>query len=344
MGNKVKENRSIGLFILFKVLSNIFWGMLFFSIFLGGLVVLFSAIFGIYNLIYTVFIILFYRNWIEDINLICDGDGQHTTEVLKYYLLNLVTFGIYTYFWEYSLQNRLKGNAPRYNVIISESGSTILLWDLLGGLLLGIGPLISLHIMFESTNRLAFAYNQNYEGVSPAAVAVNSMIAPPLRQEVMPIESPMIAPLVRQEVTPMEPPMITPPAGQEVTPVGTLPVRQVVSPMSPPPMQSPQHLPMGQVKCIKGIAAGQGFRLPANARVVIGKNPSKATLVINESYVSNVHCTIQYNAGNNTYIVTDHSTNGTFANGIRLQKEVPMAYPAGTVLMLVNKNIEIKLG
>ncbi len=344
MGNKVKENRSIGLFILFKVLSDISLGILFFSIFFGALVVLFSIICGIYNLIYTVFIILFYRSWIEDINLICDGDGQHTAEVLKYYLLNLVTFGIYSYFWEYNLQNRLKSNASRYNVVISESGSTVLLWDLLGAFLLGIGPLISLHIMFESTNRLAFAYNQNYGGVSPAAMAVNPMIASSVKQEVTPMELPMIAPPAKQEVTPMEPPMITPPAKQGVAPVGTSPVRQAVSSMSPPQMPSPQHLPMGQVKCIKGTAAGQGFRIPANARVVVGKNPSKATLVINESYISNVHCTIQYNAGNNTYIVTDYSTNGTFANGIRLQKGVPMAYPAGTVLMLVNKNIEIKLG
>lgn len=300
MDNRVNENRSIGWFILFKVLSDVFLGMLVFSLFFGALVVLFSVILGIYNLIYTLFIILFYRGWIEDINLICNGDGKHTTEILKYYLLSIVTFGIYTYFWEYSLQNRLESNASRYNVVITENGSTVLLWDLLGGFLLGIGPLISLHIMFESSNKLAHAYNQNSGRVAP-----------------QPMPAPQPQPLPQPQPMPQPQP-------------------------SPQPM--PQSNTMGQVRCIKGMAAGQGFRLPPNRKIVIGKNPSKATLVINESYVSNVHCTIQYNAGNNTYIVTDHSTNGTYVNGIKLQKDVPMAYPAGTVLMLVNSNIEIKLG
>lgn len=101
---------------------------------------------------------------------------------------------------------------------------------------------------------------------------------------------------------------------------------------------------MGQVKCIKGVAAGQGFSLPEDRKVVVGKSNQNANLIISHPNVSNVHCSIRYRAASNTYIVKDHSMNGTFVNGVRMQKDVPMEYPAGTVLQLADGSNEIKLG
>jgi pSer/pThr/pTyr-binding forkhead associated (FHA) protein len=101
---------------------------------------------------------------------------------------------------------------------------------------------------------------------------------------------------------------------------------------------------MGKVRCTKGVAMGQGFQLPEDRKVIVGKNPQKANLVINDPSVSGVHCSIRYQAANNTYSIIDHSTNGTYVNGVRLQKDVPMQYPAGTVLTLANENNEITLG
>ncbi len=102
--------------------------------------------------------------------------------------------------------------------------------------------------------------------------------------------------------------------------------------------------PMGQVKCTKGVMAGQGFMLPQDRKVIVGKNPQKANLVINNPKVSNIHCSIRYNPAGNKYIVKDHSTNGTFVNGSRLQKDTPQEYPAGTVLSLADGSNEITLG
>lgn len=122
------------------------------------------------------------------------------------------------------------------------------------------------------------------------------------------------------------------------------PVAPAVSaPPSVAPMQ-PAAAPVGQVKCTMGSAVGQGFRLPADRKVVVGKSPQNANLVINHPNVSNIHCSIRYNASNNSYIVKDHSMNGTFVNGVRLQKEIPMAYPAGTVLSLADGSNQITLG
>lgn len=109
--------------------------------------------------------------------------------------------------------------------------------------------------------------------------------------------------------------------------------------------QAAQAAAMGQVVCTKGIAVGQGFSLPEDRKVVVGRSTQKgANLVINDPHISNVHCSIRYKAATRTYIVKDHSSTGTFVNGVRLQKDVAMTYPAGTVLQLADGKNEITLG
>ena len=102
--------------------------------------------------------------------------------------------------------------------------------------------------------------------------------------------------------------------------------------------------PMGLVRCTKGVAAGQGFSLPEDRKVVVGKSNQNANMIISYPHVSNIHCSIRYKAATNSYIVKDHSSNGTFVNGVRLQKDVPMEFPAGTVLQLADGSNEITLG
>lgn len=113
----------------------------------------------------------------------------------------------------------------------------------------------------------------------------------------------------------------------------------------PPQAQIPvQTAPMGQVRCTMGCAVGAGFQLPADRKVIVGKSPNNANLVINHPNVSNIHCSIRYNPYHNSYIVKDHSLNGTFVNGVRLQKDIPMEYPAGTVLSLADGTNQITMG
>lgn len=100
----------------------------------------------------------------------------------------------------------------------------------------------------------------------------------------------------------------------------------------------------GIVACIKGVAMGQGRTLPGDRKVIIGKDPRSANLCINHPHISNIHCSIRFNPENRTYIIKDHSMNGTFVNGTRLPKEMPVVYPAGTVLSLADGSTEIGLG
>lgn len=135
-----------------------------------------------------------------------------------------------------------------------------------------------------------------------------------------------------------EPPILTPPE-PPVTPP-----QPPVTPYIPPVPVEPTTPPMGQVKCTKGVALGHGFRITADTKVVVGKSRTNANLVINNQNVSNIHCSIRYNPSRNVYIVKDHSMNGTFVNGVRMQNNQPMEFKAGTVLSLADGSNEITLG
>ena len=95
----------------------------------------------------------------NDMNLICAGDGKNTAGLLKIILLNIITCGIYSWIWYYGIGNRLAENAPRYGLKFIENGTTILMWMLFGAVLCGIGPFVALHIIIKNTNALANEYN-----------------------------------------------------------------------------------------------------------------------------------------------------------------------------------------
>ena len=107
-----------------------------------------------------------------------------------------------------------------------------------------------------------------------------------------------------------------------------------------PPVQQ-----LGRVRCIEGNANVPGYKFPEENKIIVGANPTRCQIVINGApHVSNIHCSIRYNAQKNTYIVKDHSSNGTFVNGARLPKDQAMEYPAGTILSLADGSNKLRLG
>ena len=96
----------------------------------------------------------------QDVNEMCREDGQKTGGLVAFILLSYVTCGLYAYYWYYQLANRLQLNAPRYGIVVMESGTTILLWCLIGLLVCGIGPFVAMHFIIKNTNAMAVAYNQ----------------------------------------------------------------------------------------------------------------------------------------------------------------------------------------
>jgi len=128
---KLKFNRSLLKYILFTILT-----------------------LGIYA-------IYFQHVIARDMNFMCRGDGKRTRGVIAYVIFSLLTFGIYSIVWLYNVGNRINVNSARYGYPIKENGTTLLLWEILGALLFGIGPFVAMHLLIKGYNHLSAAYIVN---------------------------------------------------------------------------------------------------------------------------------------------------------------------------------------
>lgn len=95
----------------------------------------------------------------RDVNTLCQDDGDYTPGLAEFILLSFVTCGFYAYYWYYKIGNRLQANAPRYGLVLQENGTTVLLWQIFGALLCGLGPIFAMNIIINNTNAMATAYN-----------------------------------------------------------------------------------------------------------------------------------------------------------------------------------------
>ena len=103
----------------------------------------------------------FHYCWARDVNIACNGDGQHTGGLLAWILLSTLTCGIYPLYWYYALGNRLQLNGRRYGMEIREGGGTILLWILLGLFTCGLCSLYAFYLLLRNTNYICIAYNRS---------------------------------------------------------------------------------------------------------------------------------------------------------------------------------------
>ena len=95
----------------------------------------------------------------RDINVMCQDDGDSTPGLAAFILLSFVTCGFYALYWYYKVGNRLQANAPRYGLMFQENGTTVLMWQIVGALLCGLGPIFAMNIIIKNTNAMATAYN-----------------------------------------------------------------------------------------------------------------------------------------------------------------------------------------
>lgn len=101
----------------------------------------------------------FWYVWNEDVNYICDGDGESMQNFIVVFLLGICTCGIYFYYWQYKQTERLRKNASRYGIRIPESGSGVLVWSLLGIITCALASYYAHYLMITALNRFVPVYN-----------------------------------------------------------------------------------------------------------------------------------------------------------------------------------------
>ena len=100
----------------------------------------------------------------------------------------------------------------------------------------------------------------------------------------------------------------------------------------------------GVLVCTKGSMKGAEIAVLDNEMVTIGRDGAVSNLILPDRDISRRHCTVQFNAGENCYYVTDYSSFGTRMNGsIPLEKEVTTRCLRGTRIVLGQGNNEFLL-
>lgn len=103
--------------------------------------------------------------------------------------------------------------------------------------------------------------------------------------------------------------------------------------------------PKGYLYGLNGSCAGYNFELTANEEFVIGKDASVSSIVIDPSFkeISRKHCGITYSNQTDGFTIIDYSSNGTWANGIKLVHNEATFFPKGTVIKLANDKNTFRL-
>ena len=96
-----------------------------------------------------------------DVNEACREDGKHTTGLLGFLLLSLITCGIYSIIWWYGTAERLADYGRRNNAPgVEIDGVKFLLWYLVGSLVCGLGSLYAMYLHIKSLNAVCADYNR----------------------------------------------------------------------------------------------------------------------------------------------------------------------------------------
>lgn len=82
------------------------------------------------------------------------------------------------------------------------------------------------------------------------------------------------------------------------------------------------------------------FPISDSKFIAIGRS-KKCNIVIDDDEISRVHCYVRFDSYDNTFILCDNSSNGTFDENARLNKGEKYKYKSGTKINLVNSNCEL---
>ncbi len=91
----------------------------------------------------------------------------------------------------------------------------------------------------------------------------------------------------------------------------------------------------GAIVFVKGILVGTIIRINSDRKINLGRDASVADIVLNDTKISRLHCSVTYHRESGTYTVCDYSKNGIFNDkGERFEKETPVEIMAGEEIWL----------
>lgn len=278
---------------------------------------------------------------------------------LVFGFIGSVVSGIYHKYWWYRQANRLRLNAYRYNLDVKETGTDNLIFRTVGELL--VIPITA--ILFALSIAIpAFIIWLITTGKSEGAYVFASILVFLCSLPIMFFGMELtaganfsmffifknlerFADVVSNGAAPFDKMAYRYyPSNESMIGVTWLPIS---ASKEEDEEEYPDTTPVlkGYLYGLNGSCAGYNFELTPNEEFVVGKDASVASIVIDPSYkeISRKHCGITYNSNVDGFTVIDYSSNGTWANDMKLNRGEAAYFPKGTVLKLANDKNTFRL-
>lgn len=100
----------------------------------------------------------------------------------------------------------------------------------------------------------------------------------------------------------------------------------------------------GNLVFLSGSRAGESIKLPAYKTMELGRSSQSCQITVPETDISRKHVSLCYHGDRKTFLITDHSANGTYwSDGRRLAANTSVEVPNGSTFYLGNKKTAIQL-
>jgi len=108
---------------------------------------------------FGIYSIYFEYAFARDMNIVCSGDGKKTHGVIWQVFFNMLTLGIYGMFWLFGVGERIADNCYRQGIPYNKCDGGKLIAWSLLGSLIYVGPFVCMHKRIAGLNRLCENYN-----------------------------------------------------------------------------------------------------------------------------------------------------------------------------------------
>lgn len=111
------------------------------------------------------------------------------------------------------------------------------------------------------------------------------------------------------------------------------------------PKKPPMRIPHPYMVIVSGDNAGTTVDIPVDRGLVVGRTRNYAQVIFEQDeFISKKHCEVYYDSIEDALYVTDYSTNGTWVNGYRLNRNQVYAVEKGSMVVLANQKCSFKVG
>lgn len=275
---------------------------------------------------------------------------------LVFALIGSIASGIYLKYWWYRQANRLKLNAGRYNIEIKESGTDHLMFrTVVEAFVLPITLILVVCALAIPALIVWLITTADSSGAFVFAAILVFIFSLPIMFFGMELTAgsdfsmyfifkdlARFSDVVSNGAAPFDKMAYRYyPSNESMIGGAWVPVNRNNN-AAEEPVQETLPLLKGCLYGINGSCAGYNFELTPNEEFILGKDARVASIVIDPSFkeISRKHCGITYNSNTDGFTIVDYSSNGTWANDMKLNRGEAAFFPKGTVIKLANdKNV-----